>query len=262
MPAYSPSPASHSFGHAFYAPDGIYSQPDDHMSMNTPGAHQDPHGRMAIPHHGMPINVMNINPHATPSPQMDDEFGPSPFLPEDGQSPSVHHVELSPTMSPILMQQSLATAAQLGYGLQRPMSVPLSYENHNAHRPQQRPGRPVMIQRHTLTVPPRPAPLHRQASLQAPARSASPHFMAGDVFDPMPGSPVKRPSSSLGLVEHRHEMVYNLSQDFGVSPYISANLHFTERRSTIPQHKAFRLLEHWVQHPCIRTLSPLVTMTQ
>jgi len=232
MPAFSPTPsASHAFPHPYYAQQGYYpSQMDmSHMIM-TPGAHQIAQGRMALPHHGMHPNIVNVNPHATPSPLMDEDFGPSPFLPEEeGNSPFGHPLELPPVndTSPMMMQIHMISPTEhleLGrYEFQRPQTTPAPHHPHPQHR-QQRPGRPPMPQRHTMHIPPRPAQLHRQASLQPPARSASPHVMAGDVFDLMPGSPIKRPSSSLGLIDHhagpsnhKQEMVYHFVPDMGVS---------------------------------------------
>jgi len=239
IPAYTPSPStSHGFHPVYYPQPGIYHHQMDpsHMIM-TPGVHQLPHGRMAIPHHGMQPNIIHFNPNGTPSPLMDEDFGPSPFLPEEeGNSPFDHPLELPPVndMSPMMMPTHVISPTEHlelgGYEFQRTHSMPAPLHPHQyQHHRQQRLSRPPMQQRHTMQVPSRPtAPLHRQASLQPPARSTSPHMIGGDVFDLTPGSPVKRPSSSLGLMqhhagpsEHKQEMMYNFAPDMGVSLIIA-----------------------------------------
>ena len=171
--------------------------------MTTPGAHQSAQGRMALPHRGFVPNIIHVNPHVTPSPLLED-FGPSPFLPEDENSPFTQPLALPPVNehSPMMLPSHFVRTTDHLESVRQDLYRNQSIAIHQPPPQHRRLGRPPMPQRHTMQVLPRPAPLHRQASLQAPARSASPHMSEGDVFDPMPGSPVKRPVSSLGLVEH------------------------------------------------------------
>lgn len=241
----------------------------------APGAHQLAQGRVALPHHGMPPNIVNINPNGTPSPLTDDEYGPSPFLPEEeGNSPYGQHLELPPVndVSPVMMHTHIVSPTEhleMGrYEFQRTHSMPAPIHHPHPHHRQSRLSRPQMQQRQTMQFPPRQAQLHRQASLQLPARSASPHMMAGDVFDLAPSSPVKRPSSSLGLMEHhagpsehRQEMTYHFVPDMGASYAIQASKIRLTSCSITRMHKASLPLEHSVRHPCTLSASHLTTTT-
>ena len=187
------------------------------QAMSTPHGHQMVHGRIVVPSYS---SRSSHTPHVQHRPE---ECDPSPFLPEDGMSPFGHPVELpsASDASSLMMNQHIVSpteridpSRQHGSHIHRNNSLPLSVHHQNPSFPPQRlqrtnshnaQGRPNMTRGNTLQVPPRPAPLHRQASLHvASARSASPHKMAGDIFDPTPGSPVKRPSTTLGLVMDQH----------------------------------------------------------
>ena len=233
MPAYSLSPSeSHGFLPQYYDQPNLYYSHMNHM-MATPSAHQIAHGRMAIPLHGMPPDIVNIKPQATPSPLMEEEFGPSPFLPEEESNSLYGHVDELPPVnetSPIMMHSQFISPTEHlepgRYDFHRTNSLPTPAVHPLVVQRHYLPGRPAMIQRHTMQVASRPAALHRQASLQPPARSASPHSM-GDVFGLAPGSPVKRPASSLGLmahqtgpIDHTQEAMYHFSQDMGVSSVV------------------------------------------
>ena len=173
-----------------------------------------------VPHHTMPPGVaMTVSDHSTDYaqyPHLPSDCGPSPFLPEDtspyGMPPQLPmHGNVSPLMG------HMDATRYHGADFHR-IHVPM-HPQAVMHFPQPRlrassasgPARPPLHRGHTtLAVPPRPQTLHRQASLQVPpARSASPHMMAGDLFDPMPGSPIKRASSSLGIpMEHNQHQMY------------------------------------------------------
>ncbi|WWC66839.1 uncharacterized protein I206_100746 [Kwoniella pini CBS 10737] len=201
--------------------------------MITPYAgHQVAQGRIAIPMHGHPGNVMSINSHqssrgagkslmrSTPPPQNGfEDLGPSPFLPEDegtpylpahfeayGQmsaSPSMNQMHLPPNhlVSPTEQMNMARMAPQLHRNNTMPI---LGHPHQQQYQPlpigrqkqngQQ--GRPAMVQRQSMPGPiQRPTSLSRHASLHGPSRSASPHI-GGDIFDPVPlganGSPLIR----------------------------------------------------------------------
>ncbi|WVR03612.1 hypothetical protein IAU60_000604 [Kwoniella sp. DSM 27419] len=217
---------SNGYAHPFSGP--AYGE-EMHGQMITPYAgHQVAHGRMAIPMHGQPGSVISINSTRegkTPtrskhSPMDMEDFGPSPFLPEEGltpylpahfdsygqivQSPSMGNLQLPPNhlvsptehmhmgrMGPQLHRSN--TMPLLGGPQQQPQYQPLQS---GRSRGSGHPSRPGLVQRQTMAGPvQRPAPLARHASLSGPTRSASPHI-AGDMFDPVPpgasGSPLLR----------------------------------------------------------------------
>jgi hypothetical protein len=95
-------------------------------------------------------------------------------------------------------------------------------------------------------------------------------MMAGDIFDPTPGSPVKRPSSTLGFAiaqEHPqqrqqvHQMMeYDLHQPL---PMVSHH-HYLRRMPLIANSssladKAYLLLGRWDLHPKSLSSKPLPT---
>lgn len=83
-------------------------------------------------------------------------------------------------------------------------------------------------------------------------------MMAGDIFDPTPGSPVKRPSSTLGFAiaqEHPqqrqqvHQMMeYDLHQPLPmVSALHNVGMPLIANSSSLAD-KAYLLLGHWDLH--------------
>ncbi|ORX34781.1 hypothetical protein BD324DRAFT_653039 [Kockovaella imperatae] len=220
------------YAQQFYASqiDPSLYDPSAHAMMTPATHHIGPNGMT------MTMSDRSLNPHHYT--QYPPDCGPSPFLPDDGTSPYGMQpmVPMQVNVSPMI--DHLDATRYHGAELQRNHSLPLVHHPEHAMHfppPRHRTGsasgstRPVMQRGHTLAVPPRPPTLHRQASLQmTSARSASPHMMAGDLFDPVPGSPVKRASSSLGIphdqhaVHHHVQFVQDPSQFFaptqGISP--------------------------------------------
>ena len=185
-------------GQAYMTPIGHYGQAGVTMTFS------DHSGARLVHPHPNPIHTM--------------QHGGSPFLSEDGASPYDMPLTLpgSAGISPVMGASQMPGTDHIdatryhGADLQRNQSLPL---HHTAGHPMmgiQRPrsaqavARPMPHRGHSMQHIPRPVPLHRQASLQVPlARSASPHMMAGDLFDPTPGSPIRRASSALGIpIEH------------------------------------------------------------
>lgn len=235
LPTFSPTPGSQQFYQQVYYPQ-FHPQIDPQLAYPPEMAHQLAQGRMAIPMQGYPAGVVNVNPHyASPH---DSDMGPSPFLPE---SPFGHGMELPPVqdVSPMMMPQHIISPTE-HLDLRNQMLHPDHYQQQHMRR------RPNIAQRHTLQAVPRPTPLLRQQSLQ-PTRSASPHMMQGDIFDPVPhatGSPVRRPNSSLGLMEAGPSN-YEQFPDMNVSHLKHALL----TNSTFKARKASLQLERWVPHP-------------
>ena len=207
----------------YYAPqiDPNLYDPSGHPLMTPATHHIGPIGMtMTLSDHSDPHHYSHLPP----------DCGPSPFLPEDGTSPfgAPPLPPMHNSHSPLMEHSTRYHAAEL----QRNHSLPLAPHPDSMHFPPLRhrtgsasgPARPPMQRGHTLAVPTRPATLHRQASLQmTSARSASPHMMAGDLFDPVPGSPIKRASSTLGIPHEHHagHQQVQFVQDPSVSPPLS-----------------------------------------
>jgi hypothetical protein len=184
--SFSPTPSSSVYQPLFY--DGsqiVYAQIDP--SLQFEGGHQQPmmtpHGQMVMPMSSAP-SVQTLD--CDPSPYMQSEMSPYPH-------PSSMHASMHPHIvspSDHLDQRHHASMLQRNNSMPgRPMSQ----------------GRPMMSRNHSIQVPSRPTQLHRQASLQSqPIRSASPHMMAGDLFDPLPGSPIKRPATVAVEAQQQH----------------------------------------------------------
>ncbi|WWC85805.1 uncharacterized protein L201_000672 [Kwoniella dendrophila CBS 6074] len=241
---FSPTPsASTSYQPIYYTREQIV--PDEHIQpynsyggefqgqMIAPYAgHQVAQGRIAIPMHGHPGNVMAINSNTshrgagktpmrvTPSPNDFDDTGFSPFLPEDDTNtpylPAHFEVygqmSVSPSMGQMQLQQNHLVSptdqmnmARMAPQLHRNNTMPILGHPQPQHyqplpigrqRQNAQQGRPAMVQRQSMPVPnQRPSALSRHASLHGPSRSASPHI-GGDIFDPVPqganGSPLVR----------------------------------------------------------------------
>ncbi|WVW81789.1 hypothetical protein I302_103786 [Kwoniella bestiolae CBS 10118] len=234
---FSPTPsASTSHQPIYYTHEQIisdgYIQPynsyggEINGQMITPYAgHQVAQGRIAIPMHGHPGNVMAINQNhpgrgagktpirATPPPNNGfDDLGPSPFLPEEETTPylpahfeAYGQMSVSPSMGPMQLSQQnhlVSPTDQINMGrmappLHRNNTMPLLSHQQQHFQSQPLPmgrqrqnaqqGRPAIIQRQQSMPGPiqRPTALSRHASIHGPSRSASPHI-GGDIFDPVP----------------------------------------------------------------------------
>lgn len=211
---YDPSPS--------HAPSGniIYAQPvDPSLRFDPSNGHHNatimtPHGQMVMPMSSAPSISTNMDPFQHPHDQtispydqhlmghasMQMVVSPTDHL----DSHSRHHAPLIHRHHSLPGGNGMNGRGSVGTQMleRRPNSSQNIQGNMNG-------SRPGMSRNHSIQVPPRPAGLGRQASLQSiQTRSASPHMMAGDVFS-MAGSPVKRPSSVLGpadvLPQHHYE---------------------------------------------------------
>lgn len=179
--SFSPTPSS-SFQQPVFYDHSSFPQIDPSLQYETTQTLMTPHGQMVM-------HMTHAPPHPMSSgqPHYIVEDGTTPYHPQMLSHASMHHHHqhhhqvVSPTDH---------LDARHNQGLQRNNSLP--------GRSVMAVNRPMMTRGHSMQVPPRPNGLHRQASLQHPShRSASPHMMAGDIFDPQPGpgSPVKRPAT-------------------------------------------------------------------
>ncbi|WWC58117.1 uncharacterized protein I303_100652 [Kwoniella dejecticola CBS 10117] len=232
---FSPTPSASTSHHPIYYTheqfqDG-YIQPYNSYGgeiqgqMITPYAgHQVAQGRIAMPMHGHPGNVISINSNQSsrgpgktpmrstpPPPNGFDDLGPSPFLPEEDGTPylpahfeAYGQMSASPSMGQMQLSSNhlVSPTDQINMGrmapqLHRTNTMPIlghPHQQQQQYQPLQagrqrhagQQGRPAMVQRQTMPGPiQRPVPLSRHASLHGPSRSASPHI-GGDIFDPVP----------------------------------------------------------------------------
>lgn len=225
-PAYSPTPSS-----SHIKP---LQTPSDNGQSAYPGRGPIPHHSahsddmfLPSPYPGhLPPHLQNrviIGPdgrHYTPSPHGTEHFGPSPFLPvEESPYGPDQHLPMPPfgDASPMMMPQQhlVSPTDHLDLSrhhpqLQRHNTMPMMSEHQHMMMQQQQvqqrrsqqavqpiPRLAAPPRSQTLGVP-RPGGMTRHHSFQ-PQRSASPHIITGDVFDPLPVGSPRRPASSLGL---------------------------------------------------------------
>ena len=162
----------------------MYAQIDP--SLQYEGGHRQP---MMTPH-GQMVMPMSSAPTLQPL-----DLDTSSYMPED-LSPYPHSSMHAGMHAHIVSPTDHLDQRHHASMLQRNNSLPGRQMNQ---------GRPMMSRNHSIQIPSRPTQLHRQASLQAqPIRSASPHMMAGDLFDPQPGSPIKRPATVAVESQQQH----------------------------------------------------------
>lgn len=207
--SFSPTPSSSSYHQQpiYFGPPVVFAQIDPSMRRN-----HTPNQTMMTPHGQMVLPMSSAHPplDCGPSPYYTDEHGVTPHHPHMYNGPNMQHtVMVSPTdhldarhyQQPHQMHHPNPSLLHRNNGLsgnfdKRPPSQGAMGGGH----------RPMLARGQTMHVPPRPTQLHRQASLHnTTARSASPHMAAaGDLFDPLPGSPIKRPSTVAAEVQQHH----------------------------------------------------------
>jgi hypothetical protein len=193
VPSFSPTPPQPQFQpsnsqHMYYT----YNQMEPQLvypEMITPHhPHPIAQGRMALP-------MSSSNSHLQITPHSDGNL----YLPDSSTSPFGHHPDLPMSdASPLMMAGHVSPTDHLDMNTQRHNQM--MYQQAQLFRQHQRPqtGRPQMQRNHTIHMggPPRPS-MNRQTSLQIPGpRSASPHMMGGDIFDPTPSVPIARRMSN------------------------------------------------------------------
>lgn len=161
--------------------------------------HEMAKGRMALPMPGQHVNVVTIGePSSRPlsavtmtsSSHTADEEEEGDFVidySESYQGQTFPDANIDPNSSQWAIQEQIDS------------SHAISQENHRRGVP---PGaRPPLLHSQSLQIAPqRPQPV-RYGSFPGPARSASPHLIAGDVFAApgLTGSPVRRSQSAFGM---------------------------------------------------------------
>lgn len=147
--------------------------------------------------HGTPFHLSAAGPSSTPHTMAYEQ---TPIMGSVQTSPLMQmgHATLPALMSPTdAMHMHHAQFSTPGAG---PSSTP----SHFFRPPHDQPHRPGMPHRHSAVVgAPRPAPLHRQYSLQVPPGRPTPQMIANDVFAVPSGVTPARRGGSMASIDQR-----------------------------------------------------------